>query len=363
MINKILKIQYRRDIIKMRPVTKIISLYLITVLLGFFLSACGSKSNEEARSMEQIQSEEGIPVKIEKVEYKPFRKYLSFFSKLTGIKEATKGAMTGGKIEKINAAVGDYVKEKQVIIEFDTENPSLQYEQAKTSYENAKKSYDRIKSLLAAGETSQANYDGAETQYLVSKRNYESLRQMLFIESPFDGRVVDIKVNAGDNVNKDAYLFTVAQTNVMRAKIWVSEKEIGLIKKGMKVVAVYNGKEYPGKITDVSLGVDPARQSFYVEAEFNNPGNELMNGVTVEMKVLVYENLKAIIIPRNLLMTDEKGYYLFTENNGKAVKVYAENGHESGIYYELSKGLKPGDRLIVKGADQLENGTTVKVIQ
>ena len=49
--------------------------------------------------------------------------------------------------------------------------------------------------------------------------------------------------------------------------------------------------------------------------------------------------------------------------NGKAVKVYAENGRESGIYYELSKGLKPGDRLIIKGADQLENGTAVKVIQ
>lgn len=347
----------------MRPSSKLLSIYIITVFAGFFVFGCASKSNDEAKSMEQIQGEQGIPVKIETVSYKPFQKYLSFYSKITGIKEATKGAMTGGKIEKINASVGDYVKEKQVIVEFDTDNPALQYEQAKTSYENAKKNYDRIKILLDAGETSQANYDGAETQYLVSKRNYESLRQMLFVEAPFDGRVVDIKVNAGDNVNKDAHLFTVAQTNVMRAKIWVSEKEIGSIKKGMKTIAIYNDKEYPGKITDVSLGVDPYRQSFYVESEFNNPRNELMNGVTSEIKVLVYENLKAIIIPRNLLMTDEKGYYLFTENNGKAVKIYAENGHESGIYYELSKGLKPGDRLIVQGADQLEDGTTVKVIQ
>jgi RND family efflux transporter MFP subunit len=347
----------------MRPLIKTINIYLVTVLLGFLVFGCGSKRNEETKSMEQIQGEEGIPVKVEQVKYKPFQKHLSFYSKLTGIKEATKGAMIGGKIEKINARVGDYVKEKQVIVQFDTDNPALQYEQAKTSYENAKKSYDRIKTLLEAGETSQANFDGAETQYLVSKRNYESLKQMLFVESPFDGRIVDLKVNEGDNVNKDVHLFTVAQTNVMRAKIWVSEKEIGLIKKGMKASALYNGKEYPGRITDVSLGIDPARQSFYVESEFNNPNNELMNGITVEIKVLVYENPNAIIIPRNLLMTDEKGYYLFTENKGKAVKNYVENGNESGIYYELSKGLKPGDRLIVKGADQLADGTTVKVIQ
>jgi RND family efflux transporter MFP subunit len=348
--------------IEMRPLHRII-VYMTVLSAGLFILGCGSKSNEEAKSMEQIRSEEGIPVKVETVAYKPFQKYLSFYSKLTGIKEATKGAMTAGKIEKITVRVGDYVKEKQVIVEFDTSNPALQFEQAQTSYENAKKNYDRIKTLLEAGETSQANYDGAETQYLVSKRNYESLRQILFVESPLDGRIVDLKVNPGDNVKNEAYLFTVAQTSVMRAKIWVSEKEIGLIKKGMKAVAGYNGKEYTGKITDVSLGIDPARQSFYVEAEFNNPDNELMNGVTVEIKVLVYDNPKAIIIPRNLMMTDEKGHYLFTENNGKAVKVYAENGRESGIYYELSKGLKPGDRLIVKGGDQLENGTTVKVIQ
>ena len=346
----------------MRSLTKIF--LLVTALLaGLYAAGCGNKNSEEAKSMEQIQTEEGIPVKVETVSYKPFQKYISFYAKLNGIKEATKGAMIGGKIERINARVGDYVKDKQVVVVLDTTNPALQYEQARTSYENAKKNYERIKSLLDAGETSQANFDGAETQYLVSKRNYESLKQMLFVESPLDGRIVDLKVNAGDNIKNDAYLFTVAQTNIMRAKIWVSEKEIGMIKRGMKTIAVYNGKEYPGKITDVSLGIDPARQSFYVESEFNNPGNELMNGVTVEIKVLVYENPNAIIIPRNLMMSDEKGHYLFTENNGKAVKVYAENGRESGIYYELSKGLKPGDRLIVKGADQLENGTTVKVIQ
>ena len=347
----------------MGSLNKSFSIYILTALLGILVFGCGSKSNEEAKSMEQIQSEKGIPVEVETVAYKPFKKYLSFYSKLTGIKEATKGAMTGGKIEKINARVGDYVKEKQVIVEFDTDNPALQYEQAQTSYENAKRNYDRLKTLLEAGETSQANFDGAETQYLVSKRNYESLKQMLFVESPFDGRIVDLKVNPGDNVKKDDHLFTVAQTNVMRARIWVSEKEIGMMKKGMKTIAVYNGKEYPGRVTDVSLGVDPYKQSFYVESEFNNPGNKMMNGVTAEIKVLVYENPKAIIIPRNLLMKDENGYYLFTEENGKAVKVYAENGRESGIYYELNRGLKPGDRLIVKGAEQLENGTTVNVIQ
>ncbi len=363
MIKKIFQINpIEEKMIEMRPLIKL-SLYCTIAMLMLFFLGCGSKGEEAAKSMEEIQTEEGIPVKVETVAYKPFQKYLSFYSKLTGIKEATKGAMIGGKIEKINANVGDYIKENQVVVQFDTDNPALQYEQAKTSYENNKKNYDRIKSLLAAGETSQANYDGAETQYLVSKRNYESLKQMLFIESPFDGRIVDLKVNEGDNVNKDAYLFTVAQTNQMRAKIWVSEKEIGLIKKGMKTIAVYNDKDFPGKITDVSLGIDPAKQSFYVESEFDNSRNELMNGVTVEIKVLVYENPNAIIIPRNLLMTDENGFYLFTENNGKAVKVYAENGHDSGIYYELSKGLKPGDRLIITGADQLDNGTTVKVIQ
>ncbi|MCA2005461.1 MAG: efflux RND transporter periplasmic adaptor subunit [Ignavibacterium sp.] len=346
----------------MKPTIKFISLMFFIFIISLAIISCG-EDKPETKSMDELRNEEGIPVKVEEVKYQPFTKYLTFFSKLTGIKEATKASIVGGKIERINATVGDYVREKQVIVEFDIYNPGVQYEQAKSAYENLKKNYDRVKALLAAGETSQANYDAIETQYLVAKRNYESVRQMLFIEAPFDGILVDMKVNPGDNVRADVPLFTVSQTNKMRSKIWVSEKEISQFKKGMKAVTEYDGQQFIGKVVEISLAMDPARQAFFVEVEFDNPKGIIKSGVTNEIRILTYEKPNAIIIQRSLVNKDENGNYVFVVQNNKAVKKYITNGNESGLYYEVSGGLQVGDLLVVKGASQLEDGSKVNVIQ
>lgn len=334
----------------------------ILFLALLLLAGCGSE-NSDTKSSEDIRNEEGFPVKVEEIKYQPFEKYLTFFSKLTGVKEATKGAMVGGNITKVNAKIGDYVKEGQVIIQFDTDNPALQYNQAKTTFENAEKNYVRLKALYDAGETSLAAFEGAETQYLVSKRNYESLKKMLFIESPFDGYIVDLKVNPGDGVKSEVPLFTVAQLFKMRSKIWVSEKEIVQFKKGMTAITEFGGQRFVGKIVEIALAVDPARQAFYVEVEFDNSKGILKSGLTNEIKILTYENPKAIILQRNLIMNDENGSYVFVNADGKASKRYIRNGNDSGILYEIKSGLNPGDMLIIKGASQLEDGSKLNVIQ
>jgi len=336
---------------------------LFASFLVYFFEGCGSEEVEASKSIEEIRKDEGIPVRVTSINYQTFEKSYSFFAKLCGIKEATKGAIVGGKIEKINAQVGDYVKKDRVIIEFAEDNPGIQYLQAKNSFENAEKTYTRMKNLLQAGETSQANYDGAETQYLVAKRNYESLRQMLFIESPFDGIIVDVKVNEGDNVDKDTHLFAIAQLNKVRAKVWASESEIREIKKGMKTEVEFAGKKYSGRVVEISLAADPFKQAFYAEVEFENPRNEIKTGVVSDIKIFTYRNDKSIIIPRNLVMNDTKGAYVFIEKNNTAEKRYITNGNDSGINYEVSKGLEPGDKLITEGSSQLDNGVKVKVIQ
>ena len=341
---------------------KILSGSALMFLTFLFLASCGG-DDKNNKTPEQIRSEEGIPVKVEEIKYQPYEKYLSFFAKLTGIKEATKGAMVGGNITKVNSQIGDYVKEGRVIIEFDTDNPALQYNQAKTTYENSGKNYQRIKALYEDGETSLAAFEGSQTQYEVAKRNYLSLRKMLFIESPFDGYIVNLKVNPGDGVKSETPLFTVSQTFKMRSKIWVSEKEIIQFKKGMKAITEFGGQKFIGKVIEIALAIDPAKQAFYVEVEFDNPRSVLKSGLTNEIKILTYENPKAIVIPRSIVMNDENGSYVFINDNGKASKRYISNGSESGLMYEISSGINPGELLVVKGASQLEDGSKINVIQ
>lgn len=124
-------------------------------------------------------------LKLKQLRFNHLINIFSFFAKLTGIKEATKAAMIGGNIVRVNAKIGDYVKDRQVIVEFDTDNPSVQYNQAKTTFENAEKNYTRVKALYDAGETSLANYDGVETQYRVAKEIMNHYTKCFLLKSPF----------------------------------------------------------------------------------------------------------------------------------------------------------------------------------
>jgi RND family efflux transporter MFP subunit len=149
----------------------------------------------------------------------------------------------------------------------------------------------------------------------------------------------------------------------MRVKIWITEKEINQIKKGLTAEIIFGGKTYTGTVVDKSLALDPAKQAFFAEVEFDNSKRELRSGVTVEVKVLIYKNPKAIIVPRNLVMNDNEGQFVFIEQDGIAKKAYVSNGQDSGIYMEVSEGLQVGDKLITKGGSQLTDGAKVKVIQ
>ncbi len=341
---------------------KMLPVFFSFVITLFFLNGCGEEK-EEAKSIEQIHKEEGVPVEVEVVKTKVFEKHLSFFSKITGVKEATKGAMIGGKIIKINAKPGTFVKEDFVVVEFATDNPASMYEQTKTAYENSKKTYERMKALLAAGETSQSNFEGAEAQYLVNKRNYEIQKQLIYIDAPFDGIITDVKVKEGDNVKSETSLFTIAQLHKVRTKVWISEKEINQIKTGMTATIEFGGKTYKGRVVEVSLSADPYKQAFYAEVEFDNSSREIKTGVVVETKILTYENPNAIVLPRNLVKSDEKGMFLFVEKDSQAQKKYVTNGMDSGLDYEVKTGLEVGEKLIVSGTARLENGTKVKVIK
>ncbi len=343
--------------------SKIFIPLLMSAFIFLSMAGCGSEEKEEAKSMTRIQQEEGVPVKIDEISPQPFRKYLTFYSTITGIREQIRGAAIGGRISSVNAKPGQYVKKDDVIIEFPEDELSTQIIQAKAAFENAEKTFRRMENLLKAGETSQANYDGAETQYLVAKRNYEMQMQMLHIDAPYDGIITEIFVNEGDNVSSKDPLFKISNLRKMRTRLWATDEEIKWIKKGMTAEIMMEGESISGTVTNISLSYDPHRQAFYAEAEFPNENMKLRSGLTVEVRVLVYDNEEAIIVPRNVVRSDSKGSFIYLAKGDKAEKRYISNRNESGILYEINKGLSFGEKLITEGMSMVEDGQKIKVVR
>ena len=336
------------------------ALYILASMLLF--SACSKEEAAETKSMEQIQREKGIPVTVEEVKPHKFTTYLTFFGQFKGLKQTIVGSMIGGRIEHILARPGAFVKKAQVIIEFPEDSPASKYQQAKSAYEMSKKTYERMKALYAKGEIAQAQFDGAETKYMVDKRNYEITKDMLKLDAPYDGTITELMVHEGDNVKQKTPLFTIAQLHKMKIRIWLSDEERMIVKKGMTAIATVNGNDYYGKVDELSLSADPFKQAFYADLIFDNRNRKILPGTIADIKIITYENDKAITVPLNIVHREGKETFVFIADGQKAVKKIVSIKNESGIRYEIGSGLKAGDPLIVKGGARLIDGTKINVV-
>lgn len=335
--------------------------FVLIIFFSMLLTSCASKKKEEIESKGTDAKQ--VPVKVISIQPQKFEEYLTFYSKLAGRIENTKTSMVGDRIEKIYVRPGQYVKAGQVVLQFPTDNPSLQYQQAKAAYENALKTYNRFKELLKTGEVSQQNFDNVETQYLVAKRNYESLKQILYVEAPISGYLSNLYVTEGQEISVGKPLFTISVLDKVRAIAYANEREVQFLRIGMDGKIIWSDKEYPCKVISVAMKMDDSIKGFRVEFEARNPKLELKSGVTVEIKVKIYEKENAIVIPKVLIEKDENGNpYVFVEESGIAKKRFVQLGKTSGVNVEIVSGLNYGDRLIVEGRNLLDEGTKVKVL-
>lgn len=343
-----------RALIKFLPIAAIL-------LLSITLQSCLREEAEPPKGMEQIQKEEGLPVTIATVTKGNFNTGLTYTATLKGIKESIETAKVGDKIEKINVSVGSVVKQGDVIVEFPENNPALQFEQAKAALEITKKTFKRMEELLKAGEISQQQYDQVETEYVVAKRNFGQLNQILNIQAPISGTIISLPFREGDMPKMGDVIFTVSQMGRMVTNVFVTDKEMPFIKKGMNAEVDWNGKKFSGRVRNIDLAMDHRTRAFPVEIEINNPNKELKSGMIVNISIQTSNNDEAIVVPKQFIKNDNNSNFVYVLNNDTAQMRIVETGQTSGNDIQIISGLKEGDKIISCCMNALKDGTKVKV--
>ena len=337
---------------------------LILVIMSSLLLTIMSCSNEEieSKSMEQIYKEEGVPVKIQKIAISTFEKSLNYSGILTGITQSSAHAAFGDEVEKVHVKVGDYVKKDQLLVSFPTDAPSAQYNQAKVAFESIEKTYKRMQTLLEKGAISQQDFDNVETQYEVTNANWDLVRKMVKVLAPISGYVTKVNVNETDNVRGEAELIVISNTEKLKSRIFVTEKDYPKLKKSQVVKACWNGNIVTGEIVQIDRTKDMMKQGFGVMVQFDNPGYRLPSGITAELDIIIESNPNAIVLDKKYITTEGQKNFVFTENKGKSSKKEVIIGNRNELKYEILDGVNRGENLIIEGHKMVKNNQKVKVL-
>jgi len=367
---------------------------ILSIILISLLAACSATSDKKAKEQELAEYKQQLTLlkkkisKLEKelavesganiikvyaapVHYAEFRHYVDVSGNVNADKNIIVSPETGGNIVTIDVKEGDKVRKGQILGRLNTEMIERTIKEVRINYDLAVTTYNRRKKLWDQKIGSEMEFLQAKSQKESLEQKLESLRaqlDMAFITSPIDGIVDEINQKIGEIAGPQMPFARVVNLDKLYITADVSEMYLPRIHKGEKVEINFPVIDLTihKKIFRVSNVIDPSSRTFRVRVNLNNENNMIKPNMMAVLKLLIYSNDNAIVVPSILIKKDFTGDFLFiAEKEGDkwyARKRYLVTGIKNNNETVVLEGLKDGDRLITKGYAQVVDGSEIEAV-
>jgi membrane fusion protein (multidrug efflux system) len=255
-----------------------------------------------------------------------------------------------GRLVYLNIPEGKRVAAGTVLARIFNADLQAQLEQQQVQLALAEKTEQRQRQLLAADNVSQAEVDVAATQTQNLRAGVKLLQAQLsktIVTAPFDGELGLRLVSPGALVTPQTMLTTLQQTNRLKIDFTLPETYASLATKGKTVaVSTENTNERRrATIIAVEPQINTATRNLRVRALLEGTG--LNPGAFA--KVLIDESHEGIAVPSNAIIPEAASNKVVVVRGGKGTFVDVQTGVRLADRVEVTKGLSPGDSVVVSG--------------
>jgi membrane fusion protein (multidrug efflux system) len=345
----------------------IVAAGILVVMVIFAARIYGYIVKEPTLSLEEIYKTQGIPVEVAGVSRGQLDIWKTFSGELKGIMQAELTSHLSTSVLEVFHSVGDTVKEGDIIMKIDPDDPSsmtVKFREDQELYLQALRGYERMKILYEAGAVSKQDFENAKTSYDIALSNYNSSKESVDIPAPFTGTLTNISVNEGDRISSGMTLATVAVTNKMRVDLNLSSEKAETLKKGQpaRIIVPLRHEDVTvlGQVESVALSADPVTGLFAVRVVFDNPDGMLVPGNITRAQILVYSVPNALIIPKSAVLSEgDKRSVFVVDKSNIAEKRMITLGWEGDEDVEVVAGINVGDRVVIKGQNKLADGALI----
>ncbi|MEJ8761822.1 efflux RND transporter periplasmic adaptor subunit [Phocaeicola sp. HCN-40430] len=355
------------------------------VALGMFLlTACGGQGGMKLGDDEFA---------VETVSFTSSEQTTQYPATIKGLQDIEIRPQVSGFIVKLCVDEGATVRKGQALFEIDPTQYKAAYDQAKAGVESAEANLKTVaetevnkKMLHEQKIISDFEYQTAVNNLLTAKANaaqakaaYAAAKQNLgfcTVTSPSDGVIGTFPYRVGALVSPSVAepLTTVSQIGDMYVYFSMTEKQLldltragGTLKEQLdKMPAVQlqlaDGTLYAdsGKIDAVSGVIDQTTGSVSMRAIFPNKQNILRSGGMANV-VFPYAMENVILIPQTATqeIQDKKFVYVVqADSTLKHTEVKISNLND-GKNYIVTGGLNAGDKIVVEGVQNLQDGQKI----
>ena len=293
----------------------------------------------------------------------------------------------GGQVRAVYVTEGQFVKKGQLLLKLDDAIVRQQIVAAKQGSETIKTQLSFAKNIYQRQKNLWDQNIGTEVQLISAKNNVESLENQLKgadenvkivteqlnttnVYSDVTGIADVVSVRVGEIFSGMAAggpQIKIVNTSSLKVVTNVPENYISRIRKGsgVEITIPDAGRKINATISLISQSIDPTQRGFMAEAKIPYDAS-LKPNQTAIVKILDYSAANAVVIPVNLVQSDESSKYVFVlekQSNGKTIarKKAVTIGEVYGNIVEIKLGLSAGEQIITEGYQNLYEGQSIGI--
>ena len=355
------------------PVRSLLRFSFLGLLLG-----CGKEGAPPVQA---------VPVSTGLVEQRSIPFELNAVGTVEPFQAVTVQPQVTGQLVRVAFKEGEEVRKGQVLFQIDSRqfNAALAQAEAilardRAQSVNAGQELARFKTLFEGANITQQQYEqaranaaAAEATLAASEAAAEQARlnlQYATIRAPIAGRTGSLLVREGNLVRADvSQLVAINQIRPILVRFAVPASNLGIImqhraSRDLRVEATSPGGTAPteGTLSFLDNAVDTTTGTILLKGSFPNQDGMLWPGGFVNVRLRLYVETSATVVPAAAVMTGQQGTYVFiVQPDSTAAMKLVTVEREAGDVAVISGEIKPGDRVVTDGQMLLRQGARVQI--
>jgi RND family efflux transporter MFP subunit len=323
-------------------------------------------------------------------------------------RKASVGSKATGRLEWLGVQEGSKVKQGETIARLENRDVGALLNQAQANVQvaranlqqgqaelrNAQLELNRARELVDRKFLTQSAYDQALARYdraqatiagykaaigvaEANRRNAEVAVEQTIIRAPFDGVVLTKNANVGDlittfsaAVDTKGAVVTMADMSTLEVEADVSESNLQKAKVGQPVEIQLDAlpdMRFRGEVARIVPTVDRAKATVLVKVRFIERDERVLPDMSAKVTFLERsledgERGARTAVPPSAILTRNGETAVFVVEDDRVRRARIETGASLGEVVEVKSGVKPGEKIVLKPAENIADGTQVRVV-
>ncbi len=274
-----------------------------------------------------------------------------------------------GKVITKAVKEGDGVNKGDIIVIIDSRKYENNYMSAKALYESSLASRTRLTELHKEELSTTSQLDNAVAQTENHKAAMDNAKLDLEncqVRARVSGIVNRIYIEEGQYLSKSTKIAQILQIKKVKVNVGIPESDVDAVRKLDNfdvIIDALGAKVFKGKKHYLSKSADPDARLYNLAITIDNAEGKILPDMFARVEIVKNIAHNSIIMPIYSLISYNNGQIVYVAKDGIAKMRRIETGVQEGWQIEVTKGLSPGEEIIVVGHRSVSDGQKINVVR